>query len=63
MKIKELKDRISYCYSDRDGFIHEFPTLSEAVKSAKKCSQDNPEFGVNIFCTTSIYFLNGDLEF
>lgn len=63
MKISELKDRMDYCYTDVDGFVHEFPTLSEAVKSAKQYSQDNPDCEVNIFCSTSIYFLNGDLEF
>lgn len=63
MKISELKDRMEYCYTDVDGFVHEFPTLSKAVKSAKKYSQDNPDYEVNVFILSSIIFVNGDLEF
>lgn len=63
MKISELKDKIEYCYTDIDGLVHEFFTLNEAVKSAKKYSQDNPDYEVNVFILSSIIFVNGDLEF
>lgn len=64
MKISELKkDRLEYCYTDIDGLVHEFFTLSEAVKAAKKYSQDNPDYEVNVFILSSIIFVNGDLEF
>lgn len=56
-------DRVTYCYNDKDGLVMEFSTLTEAVKSAREYSRDNPDCEVNIYAVSSIFFRNGKLEF
>ena len=60
---EDLRERVIYCFTDVDGLVLEFPTLKKAIKAAEKYSAAHVDFEVNIFCMTSIYFLNGQLEF
>ena len=56
-------NEIVYCFTDIDGFTQEFSTLTECRKQAKKHSKENPDFEVNIYCLSSIYYVNGKLKY
>lgn len=57
--MKKRWEDVVWCFTDIDGFTQEFNTLTECKKMAKKHSKENPDFEVNIYAITSIYYENG----
>lgn len=49
----------SYCFNDEDGCTLEYDTLAEAKREAKRYSSEHPDFEVNLYGLSSIYYVNG----